>query len=92
MMHPETYGGVIAVSPAGAGEYPEGFANRRGRHPLYLVYDNSDHSGVQRSAQQIKTLWEDAGQRVYERVNSAGPSGNWQIRLAGVVGRLVRSS
>jgi pimeloyl-ACP methyl ester carboxylesterase len=91
-MYPEAYGGVIAVSPAGAGEYPAEFANRRGRHPLYLVYDNSDHSGVQRSVREIKSLWENAGQRVYERVNSAGPSSNWQIRLAGTVQQLVRSS
>ncbi len=63
LTHPETYDGVLAISPAG-GNVPESWEPGPGAHRLFLVLGEAEHAGIERSVASAQALWTTAGRDV----------------------------
>lgn len=59
--HPDVYGGVLSVSPAG-GSWPEAPSATRHGHPLRLVYGTGEQEQILTSASRALAFWQAWGQ------------------------------
>lgn len=85
MYRPESYSGVVVASPSVAKEFPDSWEPNGTRHPMFLVYQTKETSGVEESISRIKEAWRRAGQDVREHRHSGGTTGwvpGWESVLA----------
>lgn len=69
---PAAYGGVLAIAPAPAADFPAEWKNRESPHRLYLVCGTEDSAQIRAMVDRAEALWKRAQQPVRRHDHPGG--------------------